>query len=112
MKQNRNRHRKVAATQGVATSVALDCERVLQAWWYGDNDLARVMMHLLLMTDGEGNVGISVRALAWTLNLSYQKMRTCLARLEREGEISLATQQSTQLATHFSNAAINALNRR
>jgi len=79
----------------------LDSKKVLRSWWYRDADLCRVFMHLLLLSDDEGGVDVSVRSLARTLGIGYQKVRTCLARLQSEGEIVEITQFATQFVTHL-----------
>ena len=77
----------------------------LRDWeWYGDTNMVRVFLHLLLSANfrprrlrgveyQRGQLVTSIRGLADELNMSVQSVRTCLDRLKSTHEI-------THVATH------------
>ncbi len=85
--------------------------RLFLEWeWYGDTNMVRVFLHLLLKANFEdkrwcgmvikrGQLVTSSLALAEETHLSRQRVRTCLSRLEHTGEISIKSTNKYSIIT-------------
>lgn len=85
--------------------------RLFLEWeWYGDTNMVRVFLHLLLKANFEdkrwcgmvikrGQLVTSSLALAEETHLSRQRIRTCLSRLEHTGEISIKSTNKFSIIT-------------
>jgi hypothetical protein len=85
--------------------------RLFLEWeWYGDTNMVRVFLHLLLKANFEdkrwcgmvikrGQLVTSSLALAEETHLSRQRVRTCLSRLEHTGEISIKSTNKFSIIT-------------
>lgn len=85
--------------------------RLFLEWeWYGDTNMVRLFLHLLLKANYEdkrwqgivikrGQLVTSSLTLAAETHLSRQRVRTCLSRLEHTGEISIKTTNKFSVIT-------------
>ena len=85
--------------------------RLFLEWeWYGDTNMVRLFLHLLLKANYEdkrwqgivikrGQLVTSSLTLAAETHLSRQRVRTCLSRLEHTGEISIKTTNKFSIIT-------------
>lgn len=85
--------------------------RLFLEWeWYGDANMVRLFLHLLLKANYEdkrwlgivikrGQLVTSSLTLAAETHLSRQRVRTCLSRLEHTGEISIKTTNKFSIIT-------------
>lgn len=83
----------------------------LRDWeWYGDTNMVRVFLHLLLSANfrprrlrgveyQRGQLVTSIRGLADELNMSVQSVRTCLDRLKSTHEITHAATHAGSVIT-------------